>query len=319
MADSFHTAAIWPMLKRLAKTGRGHVAVAYCQTGAFTLLPLQPGSVLVVDASLHAVRSGQTNPTELMKFVRAGVDVHTAERLHAKVFAFPGKGVVGSTNASNNSANVLQEAALVTSNRRAIADMRTFVLDQSGEQLTIAELKELASEYQPPRFPIGADRTRKANEQNQRRGASRFSPLWLVSLVYGEWTNDAHAAAKKGRPAAKRLLRRNHELQEFQWPAKDAARLSKHEQVIQVMQHRGTRMIFPAGHVLRIERFDGPSRRAEQAIVFLGVLPGLAEKSLAKSTARLGAFAKVMSRFDDLRLVRSADNAYDLRQLWRAR
>ncbi len=319
MADSFHTAAIWPMLKRLAKTGRGHVAVAYCQTGAFTLLPLQPGSVLVVDASLHAVKSGQTYPTELMKFVRAGVDVHTAERLHAKVFAFPGKGVVGSTNASNNSANVLQEAALVTSNRRAIADMRTFVLDQSGEQLTIAKLKRLAEQYQPPKFPIGAGQGTTPKKPKKVGRAPERAPLWIVSLVYEDWDDDVHAAAKKGRPAAKRALPRNHELHEFQTPAKKAAPMSSDAQVVQVMQHRGTRMIFPAGHVLRIEPVRTSPGEAAQAIVFLGVPAGLTEKSLIRSTPQLGAFATEMSSFEDLRRVRSAENAHTIRQLWRAR
>ena len=84
MPNTLHTVAIWPTITHLAKAGRGYVAVAYCQTGARKLLPLRPGRVLVVDASLHAVRSGKTNATELLKFVRAGIDVHTAERLHAK-------------------------------------------------------------------------------------------------------------------------------------------------------------------------------------------------------------------------------------------
>ena len=42
----------------------------------------------VVDASEHAVKSGQTNPSELIAFLRSGVEVHSAENLHAKVYVF---------------------------------------------------------------------------------------------------------------------------------------------------------------------------------------------------------------------------------------
>lgn len=136
----------------MAKAQKGHVAVAYCSTGARRLLPLLPGSVLVVDASEAAVKSGQTDPKELAKFVRAGVEVHSAAGLHAKVFVFARTAVVGSTNASRRSAKHLQEAVLISSERHVVRQARDFVLDQTGERLTIAHLKRLATIYRPPKF-----------------------------------------------------------------------------------------------------------------------------------------------------------------------
>lgn len=124
---------IWPRITKLCKSGRAYVAVAYLGKSGRKLLPLCAGSVLVVDASEGAVKQGQTNPAELMKFVRAGVDVHSAADLHAKVFAFPEAVQIGSTNVSQNSAKHWQEAASLSTDRRVIKAAREFVLDLAGE------------------------------------------------------------------------------------------------------------------------------------------------------------------------------------------
>ena len=76
------------------------VAVAYFGTGASKLLPLRKGSTLIVDMSQAAVGSGQTNPSEILKLVNRGVDVHSVNNLHAKVFAVGNQAFVGSTNVS---------------------------------------------------------------------------------------------------------------------------------------------------------------------------------------------------------------------------
>lgn len=52
---------VWPVISAAARRRKGHVAVAYLGTGATKLLPLESGSVLVVDASEAAVCSGRTD------------------------------------------------------------------------------------------------------------------------------------------------------------------------------------------------------------------------------------------------------------------
>lgn len=152
MPSSFLSVDIWPRLTKLARRERANVAVAYCSTGARRLLPLRARSVLVVDASSRALEAGLTNPEELEKFVRADVEVHNASRLHAKVFVFGRDAIIGSANASRRSANYLQEAALHTTEHKVIRDARNFVLDHTGEWLTIPHPRKLRKIYRPPRF-----------------------------------------------------------------------------------------------------------------------------------------------------------------------
>lgn len=197
MSSLFLSVGIWPRLTALARRHRGYVAVAYCNAGARRLLPLQAGSVLVVDASLHALKSGQTNPEELEKFVRAGVEVHNASCLHAKVFVFGRVAVIGSANVSRRSANYLQEAALLSTERDVVGDARDFVLSQTGERLTIPRLRKLREIYRPPRFVPGGPLPRRSSHSK----VPIQSPLWLVPLQYESWDELDHKQASKARPS----------------------------------------------------------------------------------------------------------------------
>jgi hypothetical protein len=97
---SLITTAPWDRIQSLVEKhpGKCHVAVAYFGSGASRLLPLKAGSVLVVDMSERAVKSGQTKPSEVSKLLRDGVEVHSVENLHAKVFVVGNRALVGSTN-----------------------------------------------------------------------------------------------------------------------------------------------------------------------------------------------------------------------------
>src|SRR5262249_36005570 len=115
MTISFLTDTTWKRLTKLAwQTTSAKVAVAYLCQGASKLLPLKSGSVLVVDLSKAAVRSGQACPQEVIKLLRKGVEVHSCSNLHAKVFAFGRRAIIGSTNVSRNSEHALIEAAVET-------------------------------------------------------------------------------------------------------------------------------------------------------------------------------------------------------------
>jgi hypothetical protein len=59
------TTSPWDRIQMLVNNqpGRCHVGVAYFGSGASKLLPLDAGSVLVIDMSERAVKSGQTKPS----------------------------------------------------------------------------------------------------------------------------------------------------------------------------------------------------------------------------------------------------------------
>jgi hypothetical protein len=73
------TKNVWRAITRSAKQrpGRCWVAVAYFGTGASKLLPLTRGSTLIVNMSEESVRSGLTDPKEVLHLLNRGVDVHS--------------------------------------------------------------------------------------------------------------------------------------------------------------------------------------------------------------------------------------------------
>jgi len=82
-----------------AKTVRA--AVAYVSTGASSIIPLRRGHTLLVDMSLPTVRQGATDPREILRLLRRGVEVFSRGSLHAKFFVTDGVVIAGSANLSN--------------------------------------------------------------------------------------------------------------------------------------------------------------------------------------------------------------------------
>jgi hypothetical protein len=74
MTSQFVSKGAWKLLTAAAKSARkpALVAVAYFGKGASKLLPLPSGSHIVVDASEHAVKNGQTHPKDLKNLQDSG-------------------------------------------------------------------------------------------------------------------------------------------------------------------------------------------------------------------------------------------------------
>ena len=102
----------WAALTRAVKKSpdKCQVAVAYFGQGASKLLPLRKGSVLVLNFSEGNIKSGAVCPAEVLILIKKGVEVHSVENLHAKVFVIGQSAYVGSTNVSKGSAGILIEA-----------------------------------------------------------------------------------------------------------------------------------------------------------------------------------------------------------------
>src|SRR6266566_1106224 len=99
MSTTLVASGIWGKITKAASASAAsaNVAVAYFGARASELLPLKQGSRLVVDFSERAVKSGQTCPADILKLIRAGVDVYNVPNLHAKVFVFRNRAFIGST------------------------------------------------------------------------------------------------------------------------------------------------------------------------------------------------------------------------------
>lgn len=127
MGATFHGPSPWGHITRAIRTrGARYAAIAYVGHDAPDLLPLRAGDVLIVNASQAAIRAHATSPAALAFYLDKGVRVLSSPTLHAKVIATNRRAVIGSANASVNSAYA-DDAVVITDDPAIVADTRKFI------------------------------------------------------------------------------------------------------------------------------------------------------------------------------------------------
>ncbi len=269
MSAALITSNAWRALTAAARRARGpsFVAVAYLGTGASRLLPLKAGSRLVVDASEPAVKAGQTNPSELRRFIRRRVRVYSVPNLHSKVFVLGREAFIGSANVSTHSATALVEAIVRTREPDVVGAAKRFVKDVCVHELGPEAIKRLGKLYRPPKFSGRGAARRKPLQQGVRPDLPR---LQLAQLKPADPPEASEATEESARAVAKsrRKHQRSHRLDEFFITGR--CRYEPGDTVIQVLKEHGNRpMVFPPGNVVHVRKWsDG---RRPVTFVFLEV------------------------------------------------
>jgi hypothetical protein len=263
-------------------------AIAYFGQGGAKRLPLRKGSRIVVDASEHAVRSGQTHPNSLLELHRKGVRIFSVGNLHAKVMVIGRRAFIGSANVSNRSEKGLVEAVVETTDESAVEATRQFVRDLCLQPLGPERLKELQGQYRPPMVP-GGKRGNRARRSRERPDAG-LDRTWLVHLVRREWTPGEWAVHDSGMREAKK--RRHHQrtwdVDSFRWSSKPPYR--RGDQAIVVMTEDSGRVLVDApGTVLDSRRFE--EGRRQGSFVYLE-RPRVRRKALALLARQIGRGSK---------------------------
>lgn len=242
------TSGIWTALQARARSSKkpAFVAVAYFGKGAAALLPLPKGSHLVVDASDGAVRSGQTCPAELLKLQKR-VSIYRYPNLHAKVFVFDRTAFIGSANASNHSAKVLQEAVFQTDDSAVVGTVRRFVRDLCIDLLGPDELRRLAKIYRPPKVPGGKERRTRAPRR-------KLPELRIAATRPFDHPEDVLRAAEAGeKVASKRAVGgKSFEIDWFSWSGESAFQIGQF--VIQVYRNGQRGSVSPPGRIVHLKR-----------------------------------------------------------------
>ena len=237
MSTEFLGTNIWSRLTAEAKqfNGKSFVAVAYFGTGAAKLLPLKKGSILVVDASDKAVKSGQTNPAELIKLRKLGVRIFSMSNLHAKVFVFGGVAFVGSTNVSENSEDVYSEASIRSSQTSVVSSARQFVRTLAVNEIGPQKLEALLRAY----------KSRKKTGSSVKRGVNKIEPrLFIVRLTEGDEPAEDAATIKDGVSKAETLMASNKTHQEMHfWNSAKESRYRPGDTVLPVVLNENGRVI----------------------------------------------------------------------------
>jgi hypothetical protein len=281
------------------------VAVAYFGGAGSELLPLRKGSILVVDMSPKAVRSGQTDPNEIIKLLEEGVEIHSVENLHAKVFVLGRRAIIGSANVSQHSATGLIEAAIEVADERVVAACRRFVLEKTGEYITLQHARSMVALYRPPKFGTG------------KRNLPKHSPLWAVSLEEATWDSEDQVADKEGSPQAEGNLSSSefYRVDRFLWNRDQLIeKLKNGDQLLQIYKENRTKFVYPAGRVIHVQPYEVGDQ--VRAIIYLEVQKRLKRKRLSVITRHLGSQARILKRIAYARLLKNQSLIHALLNLW---
>lgn len=171
---------IAPHLKRATTV---NAAIGYVSSTAESVFTPPSGSRLIVDGSDPALRGGLTSPAVLRRWIARDITVRSVPGLHAKSMVITyadgiRRLVVGSANASENSANELRELAVIVDDE-ALTDSVENLFNgwwAMGKEVDDTWLDRADGLYQAPR-----------DNDRPRRAEADFidwsQPLWL-----GPWS-----------------------------------------------------------------------------------------------------------------------------------
>ncbi len=290
--SKLHDAGVWKRISALAKKSKGDVAVAYFGQGAAKRLPLKRGSRLVVNMSLPTVKAGLTHPGELVALLRRGVEIHTVNNLHAKVYVFGGIALIGSPNVSNSSANKLLEAALETSRSEQVRECREFIHRQLGDEVTEERAKAMLAHWSPAKGPVTGIKGKKQGDKVQ----ASHNRTWVVHVHDADFDEVDTTAAKSGRPKARsRLQKKKDSLDEFGSEGGVFTRdVGNGDIVVQVYRRGREAWVYPPGYVLHVHRYK--KKRSRSGIVWLALPKDRTAVPIKAVRSHLGKrFAEVVS------------------------
>jgi hypothetical protein len=303
---------LWQALAARIKGAR-HVdaAIAFFGQGGATLLPLRKGDRFIVDMSVATVRGGGTDPREVEKLIRRGVQVFTRRNLHAKVVVADQSVISGSANVSNRSHNVLDEAAILTSDPTTVRRAREFIDRLCTEPVRPEYLKKCKKLYRPPDF------NEKPGNGKQGQHRTTHAKLWVVPGLREFFVPDSEMKRwKQGElKAEKRIkdeIRSSTDSINYAYKPKMASELEPGDWIIMVMARNDkSKIVYPPGQLLSIDHYIRDAESGKERWVFHLEIPKRGE------TITWTAFRRAANlQFSRSRAIRDVPAADKLLRLW---
>ena len=312
MTTRLETEGTWPRIRELAARGKpNYVAVPFVGHEATKRLPLGQGDTLVVRFDKGVFQSGQTDPREIVKYIKSGVDVHAVRSLHAKGYVLGDVALVGSANVSTNSEQHLVEAVIETTNRSVVEECREFIRSLRGDVVELQFAKSRIPLFIKPKGP------RRSGSKTRPSVRIQQSTMWAVSLEYDDWDAEDDAAEERVRRTASSRVHdsRLFGLDEFQWDDDGLYdKIEEGHRVVVITVEDSQRMVAPPARVLAIDRYRS-RRRAKRMMVCLEVRKELGSKQLKAVLRELGTIGKPLRDLTHKRHLRDP-LARALGQLW---
>jgi PLD-like domain len=308
---------LWQVLSDINKSP-GHIdaAIAYLGNEGSRLLPLKRGDCLVVDLSPATVRAGSTNPYEIGKLIKRGVQVFTRRNLHAKIVIADKKVLVGSANISKNSHDILDEAALLTDDPIILRQAKEFLNRICIEPVLPEYLAKCKSIYKSPRF------SGKRLLKSKRTRQATYAKLWLVNLVdYLSIPDSETEAFEKSEGKALTLLKDEQQsaLDTFHWPYKPkmADELEPGDWIIQCIKHKDTSIsVRPPARLIFTDHYTRNQQGKERYLFHLEYPKRGEGMSWVRFKKKLSSILGKQVSWPRTKAIRDTQKADDLLRLW---
>ncbi len=308
---------LWQTLaSRIKAASHVDAAIAYFGQGGARLLPLRAGDRLVVDMSPATVRAGGTDPREIEKLIQRGVKAFTRRNLHAKIVVADKSVISGSANVSRHSQQVLDEAAILTTDPSAVRRAREFIDRVCSEPVRTEYLGKCKSIYRPPR--LSGLRAGSKDRQNRATHAK----LWLVNLVEASVPESEVERYEQGEVRAEKLVKDQGRstTTSFHWPRKPKMtnELELGDWIIQIVTYKDkTILVYAAGQLLFVDTYVRDPERGKERWVFHLEIPRRGETMTWKAFGRatksfFGRGAPSKPRTKPIRDVQVADGLLSL-------
>lgn len=308
---------LWKTISaRIKAASHVDAAIAYFGQGGAKLLPLRTGHRLIVDMSLATVRAGGTDPREIEKLMRRGVRAFSRRNLHAKIIIADSSVISGSANISRHSQQVLDEAAIFTTDRSSVRRAREFIDRLCTEPVRAEYLKVCKRIYKPPRF----NGQRESGKVRQER--AKHAKLWLVNLAEFTVPESEIERYEEGEENAKRLIKDEVRSRTdcFTWPFKPkmASELESGDWIIELMTFKDKSVVvYPPGQLLLIDHYVRDRESPKERWAFHLEVPRRREtmtwRAFRKATKSfLGKSMLSSPRTKPIRDVQVADNLLGL-------
>jgi hypothetical protein len=250
MLDFLDHHNLWATLAKRTRLsmGRNLVAVPYLGKGAAKLLALARGDVLLCALSEANCRNGSVSPREVQVLQSRGVRVFIRENLHAKVYLMGTRAVVASANLSEHSQHRLDEAAIHTSDKQLIREIKDWFAQRMGEPVTPEWLAYCKDVYRPPK----SIKLSRANANRRLRLNGRR--IWLIGTHPMEFPASESSLVELGAAAAKGKLQNNriYEVESVRWAGR--SRFLELVRRGDVLIQRFENHVYPHGRILDIRR-----------------------------------------------------------------
>lgn len=303
-------------LRQLAEKGSGLVAVPFLGANAHKLLPLKRGSVLVTRVTVEDVKQGLVSPKEVLRYLKTGVEIHNCSNLHAKVYVFGRRAIVGSPNVSATSARLV-EAAVEVSETGLVAQARAFIRGLQVDPVSAEFAASLLCHYREDRVGGWSAERAKAAAPRSKSTHAEHSRMLVLPLVEEEWTQQAKEIAKAKRDRAKDAMSDpdKHRLVEVECDNTDWRRLRVGDRMIQRFKKGRSFEFEPPARLIMIE----PYVSGRGAVLFLERRKRLRDVGSAELRAHLGVAARhFCAGSDSPLLVRSGEAVAKVVELWPA-